>query len=183
MLKSFFFFFTSEELFVHQGQVHGTLEKLNSQPDRLQHSGGGSVCYKTFRCVCRGWLKLSLLLCFAELLSFTLLLLLFLLPSPLDATAHSELWNWRDFFLFSFFTCVLQKRAIGGSRQKGPLISCLHITAEGWVPSCLGRMIKSYLCQMITAEVLRVQLRSMRGGLLRSQHCLIKTQSNEILPQ
>lgn len=105
MLKSNFFF-TSEELFVLQGQVHGTLEKLNSHPDSLQHSGGGSVCYKTLRRVCRGWLKLSLLLCFAELLSFTLLLLLFLL---------SSWWFFLIFFLLVFF----KKEQLGPADKKG----------------------------------------------------------------
>lgn len=102
---SFFLFFLSEP-FVLQGWVNSTLVKLYSQPDSLQHSGGGSVSYKTFRCA-RGWLKLGLLLCFAELLSssffFTLPHLLFPVSFTLDATPYSKLWNGKD-----FFSCVLQ---------------------------------------------------------------------------
>ena len=87
------------------------------------------VCYKSFRCV-RGWLKLGLLLCFAELLSspfffLTLAHLLF----PVSFWCHTIQQAWKCEVFFSSF--VLQKEQLGAANKRGPLISCLHITAEG----------------------------------------------------
>lgn len=119
LFQIFFFFHSSGELSVLQGQVQSSLAKLYSQPDSLQHSGGGgSVCYKTFRGA-RGWLRLGFLLCFAELLSSfsppPLSHLLFPLSFSLDATPYSELWNGRVFF----FPCVLQEEQLGAANKGG----------------------------------------------------------------
>ena len=118
ILKSMFsFLFLSDVCFVLQGRMHTTLAKLYLQPDSLQHSWGGNVCYKTFKCVCvsvgRGdWLKLVLLLHFTELLFISFF------PSTLPfilsySFSWCRPWN-KDFFL----SCTLQKEQSGAAGKR-----------------------------------------------------------------
>lgn len=176
----------AKKLFVLQGHAH-TLIELILQLDNFQHIGGGRVCSKTFKCQCisegGGDNKPVLLLSFTELLfilHFYHFAHVFFLLFSLDVKKYSRPWN-RWAFLLVFF----KKRSSQGSQdeKRGASIKLPTYHSGGWVPCCVGRMIKSYLRQMNTAVVPQVQPSWMWGGLLLSQHCLIKTQSNEILPQ